>query len=145
MGVTISDPVNPDDPFSSSVTITNTGYLPLKFVVPKFCVKEIDYGPPVNPVVLRTESGACDMVFKNSQTPLRLGLDGQSTFLLNQLFEGPKDLDRASIGIIVDYRIPIIHVQMEKNFPFVAERQTLSANQRQMNGKFFWHAQAPAD
>src|ERR1700691_2251275 len=38
---TVSDPIDPDDPFSSSVTITNVGSIPLWSVVPSIGVHNV--------------------------------------------------------------------------------------------------------
>jgi hypothetical protein len=55
--VTISDPVDLDEPFSSSVTITNSGYLPLRSVIPAFGLKEITFENR-GPVIGEGEYGA---------------------------------------------------------------------------------------
>lgn len=61
-----------------------------------------------------------------------LGLDERFTVALNDLFDdrGP-NLNSADLAIVVTYQIPIIHLQRQKTFPFIAHKQ--------INGQFYWY------
>jgi len=128
---TVSDPVDPDDPFSSSVTITNTGYIPLDAVYPGIAVCEIAAkGTPT------LDRGPCDYSnrwHKDAWNPRNLGLDDRFTFALNDVWETKKGaLAYADVAVTIDYEIPIIHWKRTKVFPLVARMQT--------NGRFYWYA-----
>lgn len=131
---TISDPVDPDDPFSASATVTNTGYIPLDSVTPYVGVASIrTKGSPPASEDFETYPPQTTK-FRRAQWPTRtLGLDDKFTFALNDVVDThPGQLESAAIAVVVDYEIPIIHWQREKIFPFAAHRQT--------NGKFYWYS-----
>jgi hypothetical protein len=127
---TVSDPVDPGDPFSSSVTVTNVGYLPLSSVRPFLTVGQIGSGGAI------PDSGnfSYNSGFTRIDWPLRdLGLDDKFMFALNDLLEEPRGaLNFADIAIRIDYEIPIIHWKKQKLFPFFARKQT--------NGNFYWYS-----
>jgi hypothetical protein len=130
---TVSDPVDPDDPFSASVTITNTGLIPLR---------EVDPGIGLGEFITKGGSPH-DPNFKPLYWPHYhniswgihdLGLDQKFTFALNDVWETQEKggLDYADIAITVDYRIPVLRWKQEKIFPMIARKQT--------NGRFYWYA-----
>jgi hypothetical protein len=132
--VAISDPPDADDPFSSAVTVTNNGYLPLDSVMPSIGLGHIaaigspneaeDPDPPYLPR------------FRQSQwRPHDMGLDDKFTFALNEVMgTNPGQLRSANIAIRVEYEVPLIHWKREKVFPMFAHRQA--------NGRFYWYAKA---
>jgi hypothetical protein len=133
---TISEPADPADPFSSSVTITNTGYLPLNSVAGFVRVKELRYGSLTDPIVLNTDNGSYDLALDAGRLPVHLGLDDRFSFDIHQYLPHlPPVLSRANISITVRYTIPLIHLTREKLFPAVAVRQH--------GGTFRWQLLAP--
>jgi hypothetical protein len=132
----VSDPVDPSNPFSSSLTITNTGLLPLSEVEPEFGLKKMTFGNPDNPT---TFVGPADKPgdFETFQTlewetPSTLDMDGVLMVGLNDIWGKQPSLLSADIAIIVSYRLPLIHLKRQRIFPFRAVKQT--------NGNFYWYA-----
>jgi len=128
--VTVSDPVDPDNPFSASATVTNTGYIPLESVMPYVGLGGIRTtgGPPeekgFKPIYIPK--------FRRKDWPVRdLGLDDKFTFSLNEIWSA-QSLESADVGVWVDYEVPVLHWKREKLFPIVARKQT--------NGKLYWYA-----
>ena len=132
VGVILSDPADPNTPFSSSVTITNTGYIPLDAVVPFFAVGEIattgaTHDPNFTPNYKGARITRVDWGF-----PRDMAIDERFGFALNDIWDtAPRGLEYADIAIVVQYEIPIVHYKQEKIFPFIAQRQT--------NGNFYWY------
>jgi hypothetical protein len=135
VNVIISDPVDPNYPFSSSVTVINDGYIPLNIVSPKFALKKIeqttgqpifgdpDYGSDLVPALWHARN---------------LGPDNKFAIALNDVTEfSTLELKAADIAIVVDYQLPIVHIKRRAIFPFYAKRQT--------NGNFYWYPDAPPE
>jgi hypothetical protein len=133
--LSVSDPPNVDDPFSSSITVTNTGYLPLNSVAPAISWDKIVFQGPNGPVTLL--GNGSKQAFNVKNWPSRdLGLDEALTVALNDVFIGNRQsLISAQITVTVKYEIPVIHFQREKRFPLVAKRQT--------NNDFYWYRDTP--
>lgn len=126
----ISDPPNVDDPFSSSVTITNTGYIPLDSVSATIGWDKIVFQGPNWPVTLLGNSEQAFNVKKWS--PHDLGLDDAFTVALNDVFRGNrKSLISAQMSVTVKYEVPFIHLRRQKRFPLFAKRQS--------NNDFYWY------
>jgi hypothetical protein len=137
--LSLSNPVDPEDPFSSLVTVTNTGYLPLSSVTWQMALQTVS-----------ARNGGVSMVgapnystrfHRNDWPPHYLGAGDQLTFALNEVFHTCKQgLKSADIAVVVDYEIPLIHLRVEKLYPLAAKIQT--------NGNFYWYSNArtlPAD
>ena len=135
--VTVSDPVDANDPLSSSVTVTNTGVIPLQHVIPGFCFDKITTRmlPQNKP---RSLLGDChkQTIYIREWHPHDLGLDESFTFSLNQFLGSQPTLVSAQIAIVVQYRLPWIHLNREKRSPLFAKRQT--------NGNFYWYYGSPS-
>jgi hypothetical protein len=133
--VAVSDPPDASQPFSSSITITNTGYLPLEEVGAQVALRRIenvDHGR----VYGSEHFGA--RLFTRSWGNHNLGLDDKFTFAFNDLagfpfFYAQDRLRAADVAVIVQYRVPLIRMRREKIFPFVARQQT--------NGNFYWYGE----
>jgi hypothetical protein len=130
--VTISDPVDPDDPFSSSVTVTNTGYIPLESVIQSVGVGQIG---GINTVEDKSFIPEYTEVRRAQWQPQNLGLDQKFTFALNDMVDmKTADMGYADIAIWVEYELPGLPFKLKKPpFPYVARRQT--------NGHFYWYPQ----
>jgi hypothetical protein len=131
--VSISEPADPNKPFSSSVTVTNSGYLPLHQVGAELAIRKIIAGN----IPIEGESNYGSQMFTTAWRGHSLGLDNQFTFALNDLQIYPfqadlKNFSEADIAIVVTYQLPYIGLKEEKIFPFIARRQT--------NGDFYWYA-----
>ena len=129
---TISDPADPDLPFSSSVTITNTGYIPLDSVSPFMGLGQIggEHAPPED----KNLHPNYHPYFRRAQWPIQnLGLDDKFTFAINDVFDTASGrISYADIAVVIDYEIPVIHLKREKVFPMEAHKQR--------NGKFYWYS-----
>ncbi len=134
ISATVSDPTDTNDPFSSAVTVSNTGYIPLRSVVIDIAWSKItalnEYG---NPVTLLGDIGT--QHFRSLHwSPQNIGPDERFTESLNDVFSTNRySLLNAEIAIVVEYDLPIIHLHREKRFPFFAKRQR--------NGAFYWYAE----
>jgi hypothetical protein len=132
LNAVVSDPADQSDPFSSSITIANTGYVPLDSVSASLGLGRIatkdsppankDFKPIYEPQVKR-----------GAWSAHHLGLDDKFTIALNDVWSVDNTLLMdADIAVVVHYEIPLIHWQKEKVFPMIAHRQT--------NGRFYWYA-----
>ncbi len=135
--VNVSDPVNPDDPFSSSIKITNTGYIPIDSVIPYLGLGEIGYSSPTDqsptsPLPANRRYIYQPHIHLDKWGIHDLGLDEEITIAINELWNVKAPLAFADIAVVVDYTIPLFRIQREKIFPMVAKRQT--------NGKFYWYS-----
>ena len=134
VSVVISDPPNPSDPLSSSVTITNTGYLPLErvklsyvlghliFINEKGFPVTIEGGSEIEP---GTDMSKLTILHWEPWGAPDLGIDGSYEVALN---DGTKNLHRDNVvdvqmGLMVDYKLPILPIHKRKLFPFFAKRQ----------------------
>lgn len=141
VNATLSEPSDPNNPFSATVTVVNTGYIPLSAVESDFAVKKIEYGNPAQPMVFRSDTGSYDVIVKDlTRTPVYLGIDDRFSYDLDAQFQGPPSIVRANIAIAVRYELPIIHLKQEKLFPEVAARRADTPSSRQVDGKFHWHS-----
>jgi hypothetical protein len=132
--VNVSDPVNPDDPFSSSIVITNTGYIPLDTVHPCIGIGTIGYNGAIDPWTPNRKVTYLTCISKEYWTN-NLGIDQKITIAVNEFLQIKAPMDFAHIAVLVDYEIPIIHVKRDKVFPISAKRQT--------NGKLYWYSMPP--
>jgi len=129
----VSDPSDPNDPFSSSVTITNSGYMPLNSVDATVCLNELHLREPQKDPTYGAYGGDSNSPSyarfgsKNWKTHY-LGLDDRFTFLLNDAFA--PGFGEGSLALIVDYEIPVIHLKREKVFPLLSKKRN--------NGTFYW-------
>jgi hypothetical protein len=125
---TISEPVNIEDPFSSSVTITNNGFITLDRASLGISPKEI-----VAESGQRIEAPEGASIVQGGWQPQDLGMDKSFTYAMNDIFMlGKNRLDSAEIEIVVSYEIPIIHLRRQERFPWYARKQT--------NGNFYWYS-----
>lgn len=112
---TVSDPQDPNDPFSASVTITNTGYIPLDYVYASVGVGQIVvHGAQIDHT---TKFSYWPHESRKEWTRHTLGLDDKFTVAMNEVWSTRDGgLDYADIAIVIDYELPIIHLQREKIF-----------------------------
>lgn len=127
---TISDPVDTNDPFSSSITITNAGYLPLKAVTANFSVGKIVFKGPKGPTTLLGNEADSEWHWKD-WAPHDLGIDDRFTVTLNDPLN-ISSVTSAEVAVVVTYELPGIHIRRKKLFPMFAKRQT--------NGNFYWYS-----
>ncbi len=133
MTVTTSDPADPDDPFTASATIVNTGFMPLKSVEVSVGMGQMvtTGGAPADP---NFHPIYWPHLHRNGWSVANLRMDDRYTIALNDVLgtEQRGGLDYADIAVVVDYEIPLIGLKREKVFPLFAHRQT--------NGKFYWYS-----
>lgn len=130
VSVSISDPVDPNNPFSAKATITNTGHITLRNVEPFIDLGEIKFGDPQHPGIWKSDVGftefgnrawhAADL---SPNQPLDIGLS-EGMF-------SPPSLLSADLRITVKYQLPIIPIHREYSLPFSAAKQS--------NGHFYWY------
>jgi hypothetical protein len=133
--VSASDPVDPTDAFSSLVTITNSGFIPLLAVKSQIALQRISI-----------RNGGLVQGAPNYKTRLQfvewtshdLSLDDRFTFALNDIYRiCPQRVDAADIAVVVNYEVPLIHWKVERIYPLFARRQT--------NGQVYWYANSVVD
>ena len=128
-----SDPPDENDPFSSSITITNIGYIPLDSVTANLSVGAIQFLSPEGQPRTLLGDEARGSISVSEWLPHNLGIDDRFTVSLNDPFKSNrKSLVGAQIAIVVDYELPLIHWHREKRFPVFAKRAS--------NGNFYWYA-----
>jgi hypothetical protein len=129
--VNASDPVDPEDPLSSLSTVANTGYIPLLSVTLHMALGKVI---PRNAGV--GLEGAPDYKTRLNHidwTPRTLDPDDKYTIALNQIFHLCREgVASADIAIVVEYELPLIHLKVERLYPFAIKSQT--------NGNFYWYA-----
>jgi hypothetical protein len=126
--------VDPTNPFSASVTIANTGLLPLDSVQSFVGLQKISFGDPKNPAIVYGYSESKTLIYNAVWRSADLGLDDKFTFGLSEIWWKQPDLLTADIAIVIKYEIPIIHWKREKIFPLTAVKQT--------NHVFYWYSSA---
>jgi hypothetical protein len=135
----VSDPVDPKDPFTSSVTITNTGFIPLDAVSVQIGIAEIcavgascsapDFPDP------KIDHEHITRIQRRQWVDHDLGLDERFTIALNDAVrqESANGTVYADLSVIVRYRIPIIGWTREKVFPIYTHQQA--------NGYLYWYTE----
>jgi hypothetical protein len=130
----ISDPADPDNPLSISVTVTNTGYIPLSLVTASvatcyLCTK----GSPCEVPEFPPRLTQCTKFRRAQWGAHYMAIDDRFTFPLNDVLDtaDPKGLSYANIAIVLDYEIPLISWKREKAFPL--------ATRKQRNGRLYWY------
>jgi hypothetical protein len=120
---TVSDPVTSGDPYSSSITATNTGYIPLDKVtigigIGESCAGTTNCNIPVYPDPNRYEQGIFKVNIQNWGEH-HLGLDERFQVPLSNVIQlvPPAKLVYADLVVVVDYEIPLIHWKREKIYP----------------------------
>ena len=125
---TFSDSLNPYDPFSSSVTITNTGFIPLYDVELAIVPVHIWNGN----TTFKSDPNHPALFWFNKWGKHDVGINCKFTVLLDDAFQaasGSQIID-AEIEIVAKYTVPIIHWQRTRTFTVVSRRQN--------NGSFTW-------
>lgn len=133
--VNISDPVDPNDPFSSTLTVANTGYIPLDSVGFAVALRNISVPSGAGFV---GGSDYTSLLAPDIGKARNLSLDDKFSVPFNGVFEGDKDdLNGADLAILVFYKVPILHLQKTKLFPLKLLRQS--------NGNFYWFSDPQPD
>ena len=122
MTVNAADPVDQNMPFSSLITVTNTGFLPLNAVTATMGFHQLSGMGPKNLTLVGDSGPEYGSRFStNASQPHDLGLDDKFTFGLNEITSsGKENLRDADIAIVIDYEIPILHWGWEKDIPLAA-------------------------
>jgi hypothetical protein len=130
--VSASEPVDSDDPFSSSITVTNTGYIPLRNVGFAVAFGEISVRSGAG--IIGSDNQYSSLLIPDIGKGRDLGLDDKFQFPFNAVIDGDKEsLRSANFAIVIHYEIPVIHLFREKLFPLEVREQN--------NGNFYWYAQ----
>src|SRR5579871_3943188 len=124
VNVSISEPVDLNNPLSASVTIANNGHLPLTSVRPSFGLGKITYGDPNHPTIYQSSEDYAAMTSEEWH-PRDLGTDEKFEVALNEVWpDNLRPLLSGELAIMVEYRIPIIHWRRFKTFPYRAKQQS---------------------
>jgi hypothetical protein len=128
-----SDPVDPNNPFSVSFTITNSNFVSLRDVGARIALGQIMAEPlPFNPPkTLEYGSGGITRPEWNHH---KLGMDERFTITTQGIFgmlPGAK-LSGADLAIVVSYKPWIIPLRREAAFRFITHRQS--------NGNLYWYS-----
>jgi hypothetical protein len=137
LSVTPSDPTLSTNPFSSSFTITNTGYVPLRDVGVTMFPFEINSGTTTlfdeknrPPLKYQDLEGLTTQPWEHHELPL----DERFTITLGQLINsGDDSLKGADIALVVHFKPWFIPWKSQRQFRFVTRRQ--------QNGAFLWFSQ----
>jgi hypothetical protein len=124
----MSAPVDANNPFSSSITVANTGYVPLKNV-------QVDLAPQFHLSKINMDFGDCNKpgLHKIQWKPRDLGLDEKATYALSEAFATPSEnLKSGNMCVVIGYELPLIPIRRQKGFPFYIKRET--------NGNIYWYS-----
>ena len=129
--VSASDPLVQKDPFSSTITVSNNGFVPLD---------NVGYGIAIRAISTSYEggiSGAPDyssLLYPDSGRGRHLGLDDKYQFPFNTVLDGDAEtLLKGDFAILVYYEVPIVHWHGHKLFPLKVVKQE--------DGSFHWFAE----
>jgi hypothetical protein len=102
---TVSDPVDPTNPFSAIVTIENAGYIRLTSVEPLFGLRDMAFGDPRYPRTIDSSSKEKYAEIKSTGWhPSDLGLGKKISFGLNEIWGKQPHLLTANIAILVSMK-----------------------------------------
>lgn len=128
----LSQPPDANGPFSSSITVTNSGYVPLDDVTANVSWGAIKFQGPHGPITLLGDEARQAFSFKG-WTAHDLDMDKSFTVSLNDIFRGDRaTLLSAQIAVVIKYKLPLLPVRLEDRFPYIAHRAS--------NGDFYWYA-----
>jgi len=128
----ISQPVDPGNPFSASVTIVNSGRIPLNAVSVRIglgliCGARAPCSIPLHPDPNIDYSSS---IGEFGGPTRRMAPGDQFTFVLDQLAVAPDGLKYADIAVIVDYEVPVIRYKREKKLGLFTRKET--------DGRTYW-------
>lgn len=138
--ITSTDPVDPENPFSVSFTVTNASFIPvplndvsLRVFVGQILAEPLPFNPPKKFV---WGSGGFT---RTEWSGHRLQMDERFTITLQGMFGMgktppyiPAKLSGADIAMIVKYKPWFIPIEQESGFRFVTHRQS--------NGLIYWYS-----
>jgi hypothetical protein len=134
--VSAADPVDPNNPFSASFTITNSTMIPLHHVNIYFALKELAAGKPFTPVERPNFEAGAARLLKPEWKDHSPGMDERYTITPGDLVAcckpGWPPIIGAEVGIIVEYNTWILPWKRVKAFAFVTHKQT--------NGQLYWYS-----
>ena len=127
MTVSVSEPVDVNNPFSASATITNSGMLPLNNVSAALGLKEITgtiMGFPN--MTSTTDNGGYAFLLNPWMSKQRnLHPDDRFTVPIDVLGPSPdKDFKKGEVAIAVFYHVPLLPHEFRRIFPLVAVRKS---------------------
>lgn len=132
VAVQVSDPVDSNDPFSASATITNAGYIPLDSVKTDIAIEQIIFVNQYGRRISLIGDMQTQRMHPVRWIPQDLGLDSGYTVALNDSFSSNRrSFVSGEMAIVVEYEIPLLHLHREKRFPFITKHQS--------NGYFYWY------
>jgi hypothetical protein len=134
LSVTATNPVAPNDPFSSTITIVHNRFYPLVNVTYGLSLGRVDFA---GGGVFMGEKQYATALYPMWQKPQVLDDEHPIQFPANSIYFGNKeDLKHADVAILVDYDLPLIHWHTSKFYPFEVTRQR--------DGNFDWYSHPPS-
>jgi hypothetical protein len=132
--VVASDVVKASDPFSSSITISNTGYIPLRSLYIRVCLGAIQWtSDPIPPSALKLDwdwDYLRHCIHATEWESDRLGRGDEKTIALKMFNVTNAAVSWADLAIEVNYELPFIPVKRRQLFPMATKRQS--------DGKLYW-------
>jgi hypothetical protein len=143
--ISLVDPVDPDNPFSSRFTITNNGFVPLTDVSVGIHFQHIQIGNSkiMSPERKKGDAATLGVLTRDTWQHLYLGMDDSLTIPLSDVI-GPNGVINSAdpggfkdgdVSIIVNYYPWYIPKRRTKEFRVHARRES--------NGKFYWNVIPP--
>lgn len=128
IAATVSDPLDANDPFSSTITVENTGPVPLEDVHFDIAVRNLSFS---SYAVMVGDSDYSWLFAPDLGWGGHLDPADKYSRPLNKVFHATKDdFEGADFGIVVIYRIPFTRWYRRKFF--------LEKAMRQSNGNWYW-------
>ena len=128
-------PPDPANPFSSPITVVNTGFLPLHNVSIGIAVQQIACDGTVPCGTLTGQPNYQTVLMPTMWVPRDMNMDDRFTIAFDQVLAAPPNhLGKADIAVVIEYELPVIHFGMTKRFPYYARKQASG---------FAWYSDAP--
>jgi len=127
-----SDPLNPADPFSSRITITNNSF---------YTLRNVSFAVAMGSISVRQGGGIAGagnqyeaLLFPDIGRGKDLATDDKREFPFNNIIDGDKDnLKNRNFAVLMHYETPLLPLKFNKLFPL----QVIAQN----DGNFHWYAE----
>jgi hypothetical protein len=135
--VSVGDPVDPENPFSSAFTVTNGNFVPLRDISVGLKLGNIKVGNVNLASKSPLSNGRSGAIFETEGWEHRdLEMDERFTIspmeVMSRIIPPGMDFNGGEIAIQVQYTPWLVPLKRSKSFGFRAVRQT--------NSKFYWYA-----
>jgi hypothetical protein len=121
VSATLSDAHDPRDPFTSSITVQNTGLVPIRDVQLNVAIADINMKPNRKTIGLSGGKNYSTELHLESWIPRDMGRDERYSVPFSGMFTHPKgetSVEQADIALVVHYKTPWIAWSRKKVFPY---------------------------